>query len=203
MPRLKPRAYNPWLFDNWYKKSEDGRVAYRTEHNRAVAEQKARLAGKLAVSIEQISKAPITIRVEVKNKSKVPMSFLNDSTPLDPEAFGLGLFQINPHSLPNVNFGNRVLPPRPHYFSYRSLIEISPGMAISDTVTFTAKNSTLKKEWAKMLGVADKVEVRMKGDWKGLWGHGRSEARLSMERQGLYHPTHAAPFESNMIELEF
>ncbi|KAJ4329437.1 hypothetical protein N0V84_000071 [Fusarium piperis] len=157
--------------------------------------EKAALAGNLTVTIKQISKTPITIKVEVKNKSTRPITFLNDSTPLDPEAFGLGLFHITPHKLPNVNFGNRVLPSRPHSYSYRSLIELSPGMAISDTVMIKAGNSTLKKEWAKMLVVADKLQARMKGDWKGLWGRERDGARELVAEH--------APFESNMIELEF
>ncbi|KAM6527185.1 hypothetical protein FSOLCH5_003257 [Fusarium solani] len=162
------------------------------------------VARNLAVTIEQVSKSPLTIKVEIKNNSTMPKTFINDSTPLDPEAFGPGLFHITPDNLSIVNFGNRVLPPRSEIFhsSDWTFIELSPGMAISDTVTILAENPTRKKEWTKVLLVADKVKMQMKGNWEGVWAKTRRGTMKLIDRYGWHYLSRPATFESNIIELE-
>lgn len=200
IPLPKPlwRKYKPYshlIEDKW--------TTANIQKDNAVAMEKDRLASNLNVTIMQISKDPLIIKVELKNNGTIPITFLNNSTPLDPDAFGLGLFHITTDKLPMLNFGNRVLPPRRISHSNMTFIEISPGMTIPDTTTIMAENFTLKKEWTRIMVVGDKIEMQMRGEWEGIWEGGRDRAERSIDIDGLHYHRRFPPFESNTIELKF
>ncbi|KAI8721262.1 hypothetical protein NCS52_00573400 [Fusarium sp. LHS14.1] len=170
---------------------------------RDAAERKAKQARNLTINIEQINKDPIIIiHIQVTNKSPMPVTFLNISSPLDPEAFGLGLFHITPDNLPMVNFGGRVLPPRDSSPTNETFVEIGPGMTLYNTVTILAEDPVDKEWWARMLKVADKVEVQMKGKWHGIWATTKDEAMREVKFSKSWFDRDFGSFESNVIELE-
>ncbi|RSM13112.1 hypothetical protein CEP52_002094 [Fusarium oligoseptatum] len=168
------------------------------------AESKVEQARNLTINIDQVKKdLTIIIHIEVTNNSTMPVTFLNASSPLDPDAFGLGLFRITPDNLPMVNFGSPSLPPRPRPPANETYIEIGPGMSLYNTVTILSEESSVdKKGWSRMLNVANRVQVQMKGRWRGIW----TKTRLRTIREAEMFENHFdrdfGSFESNVIELE-
>lgn len=170
---------------------------------RETVERKAEQARNLTINIKQVNKDPIIIiHIQVTNNSTMPVTFLNISSPLDPEAFGLGLFHIAPDNLPMVNFGSRVLPPRDSSPNNETYVEIGPGMTLYNTVTILAEESVDKEGWARILNVADRVEVQMKGKWHGIWAKTRDKAISEAEISETWFERDFGSFESNVIELE-
>ncbi|KAM0436646.1 hypothetical protein ACHAPT_002355 [Fusarium lateritium] len=175
----------------------------KTEAAREEAERKeVEQARNLTVTIKQISKTPLTINIEVKNNSTRLVTFLNISTPLDPDAFDLGLFRITPGNLKMVNFASQVLSQRPpKHWVHEEYIEISPGMTMSNNITMLGDEPALRQEWVRMLRAADKVEMQMKGTWRRIWTATRDEVTNITYKDTDWFCPGLGSFESNVIEL--
>ncbi|RSL64555.1 hypothetical protein CEP54_004685 [Fusarium duplospermum] len=167
------------------------------------AESKVEQARNLTINIDQVNKDnTIIIHIQVTNNSTMPVTFVNASSPLDPDAFGLGLFRITPDNLPMVNFGSPALPPRQRPPANETYIEIGPSISMYNTVTILAEESVDKKGWLRMLNVANRVEVQMKGKWRGIWTKTRLRTMREAEMFENHFDRDFGSFESNVIELK-